>query len=98
MKMMPTCIPLTAKICDAPALEKSFFTLGFSPDLSAMQSALHSAEVLVFKYFESVLPMVSFAFSAYVCMRLSLSLSGLSILQEKYPNAIVANRITKPLI
>ena len=83
MKMMPTCIPLTAKICDAPALEKSFFTVEFSPDLSAMQRALQSAEVLVFKYFERVLPMVSFAFSAYVCMAFSPSLSGLSILQEK---------------
>jgi hypothetical protein len=31
-------------------------------------------------------------------MALSLSLSGLSILQEKYPNAIVAKRITKPLM
>jgi hypothetical protein len=76
-------MPLTAKICDAPALEKSFFTLEFRSDLLAMHRALQSAEVLVFKYFESVLPMVSFAFSAYVCMALSLSLSGLSILQEK---------------
>lgn len=81
--MMPTCMPLTAKICDAPALEKSFFTVEFSPDLSAMQSALQSAEVLVFKYFESVSPMVSFACRAYLCIALSLSLSGLSILQEK---------------
>jgi hypothetical protein len=83
VKMMPTCIPLTAKICDAPALEKSFFTVDFRPDLSAMHRALQSAEVLVFKCFESVLPMVSFACRAYVCIALSLSLSGLSILQEK---------------
>ena len=83
MKMMLTCIPLTAKICDAPALEKSFFIVEFSSDLSAMQSALQSAEVLVFKYFESVVPMVSFTCCAYVCMALSLSLSGLSILHEK---------------
>ena len=64
MKMMPTCMPLTAKICDAPALEKSFFTVDFRLDLSAMQSALQSEEVLVFKYLERVVPMASFAFSA----------------------------------
>ena len=58
--MMPTCMPLTAKICDAPALEKSCFILEFRLDLSAIQSALQSAEVLVFKYFERVLPMFSF--------------------------------------
>ena len=83
VKMMPTCMPLTAKICDAPALEKSFFTVEFSPDLSAMHRALQSAEVLVFKYFESVVPMLSFTCCAYVCMVLSPFLRGLSILHEK---------------
>jgi hypothetical protein len=76
-------MPLTAKMCDAPALEKSFFTLEFSSDLSAMQRALQSAEVFVFKYFESVLPIASFTCCAYVCMVLSPFLRGLSILQEK---------------
>lgn len=76
-------MPLTAKICDAPALEKSCFIVEFRPDLSAMQRALQSAEVLVFKLFVRVLPMASFICRAYVCMAFSPSLSGPFVLQEK---------------
>ena len=52
--MMPTCIPLTAKICDAPAREKSFLTVDVRSDLSAVQSALQSAEVSDCKCFVKI--------------------------------------------
>ena len=54
MKIMPTCIPLTARICDAPARENSFFIVDVNSDLSAMQRALHMAEVSALKCVENI--------------------------------------------
>ena len=64
VKIMPTCMPLTAKICEAPAREKSFLTLADNSVLSAIQSALQRAEDSVFKKVVKEFPIFSFAFSA----------------------------------
>ena len=73
VKIMPTCIPLTAKICDAPAREKSFFTVDVRSDLSAMQSALHRAEVSDCKCFVKTSAIKVLAFWAKFSIELNSS-------------------------
>jgi hypothetical protein len=95
---MPTCIPLTAKICDAPAREKSFFVLRLSFDLFAMQSAVHRAEDWVFRWFVNISAVLLLIFSAYVLTTLSLFFRGFSIVAQKYPKEVMDRNIITPFI
>ena len=97
VKIMPTCMPLTAKIWEAPAREKSFFTLADNSVLSAMQSALQRAEESVFKKVVKEFPIFSLTFFASVLIVSSSLREKGFIVQEKYPKAMVANRMAMPL-
>ncbi len=79
VKIMPTCIPLTARICDAPARENSFFVLDSKPDLSAMQSALHNAEVSESKCVVKIFENSEFVFWASFSITLESCFVGFSI-------------------
>ena len=80
---MLTCIPLTARICDAPARENSFFVLDSKSDLSAMQKALQSAELSVSKCVVNILAKSELVFWASFSITLESCFVGFSILTEK---------------
>ena len=71
VKMMPTCIPLTARICEAPALEKSFFIFLFSSDLLARHSARHKDDDVLSSFSEIISLVFSLMFLAFSSSMLS---------------------------
>ena len=96
VKIMPTCMPLTAKICDAPAREKSFFILLLRWDLSAKQSALQSAEELLSSLLSSNWVVYSLNVVAFCASVLSCSKTGLGTTAEKYPKVKQEKKIIMP--
>lgn len=98
VKMMPTCIPLTARICDAPALEKSFFIFLFSSDLLARHSARHKDDDVLSSFSEIISLVFSLMFLAFSSSMLSWFLMGFGSETEKYPREIQVKKITNPFI